>query len=165
MSNFLTDFTVNEAGNTLTVSRKFAANINLVWDAWTKAEILDQWWAPLPYKAKTKSQVFEPNGHWHYAMVGPNNDTHWGMMQYKEIAKPDFFSANDVFCDENGATNSNLPSTDFVIKFTIEGDITMVNMVSEYATKEALEEILAMGMKEGLSMALAQLDSILAAAN
>ena len=86
------------------------------------------------------------------------------MMQYKEITKPDFFSANDVFCNENGATNSNLPSTDFEIKFTVEGDTTMVNMVSVYATKEALEEILAMGMKEGLSMALAQLDGILAAA-
>jgi len=163
MSKFLTDFTVDEATNSLIVNREFAANQLQVWDAWTKPRILDQWWAPLPYKAKTKSQVFEPNGHWHYAMEGPNNDMHWGMMQYKEISKPDFFSANDVFCDENGATNSNLPSTDFEISFSEEGDTTMVNMVSVYATKEALDEILAMGMKEGLSMALAQLDGILAA--
>ena len=64
------DFVVNKENNTITVKREFAADRSLVWDAYTKPEILDQWWAPRPWKARTKTMDFRNGGHWHYAMVG-----------------------------------------------------------------------------------------------
>jgi len=160
-SNFVTDFTVETETNSLRIKREFAAGLSQVWDAWTKAEILDKWWAPVPYKAKTKSQVFEPNGHWLYEMAGPNGESHWGIMNYKEINLHDNFSAIDSFCDENVVPNPAFPSTDWKVTFTKSGGHTIVNIVSVYASKELIEQILQMGMKEGMTMALEQLDTLL----
>jgi uncharacterized protein YndB with AHSA1/START domain len=58
-SNLLFDFTINKKDNTVRVQREFMANLDLVWDAWTKPELLDQWWAPKPYQTKTKAMDFK----------------------------------------------------------------------------------------------------------
>ena len=68
-SNLLFDFTVDKAAKTVFIKREFAADLSLVWDAFTKAEILDQWNAPAPYTAKTKYMNFEVGGKRFYAMV------------------------------------------------------------------------------------------------
>jgi uncharacterized glyoxalase superfamily protein PhnB len=75
--NLLFDFSVNKDSNTINVKRQFAADLPLVWDAWTKPELLDQWWAPKPFRNKTKSMDFREGGAWHYAMISPENITHW----------------------------------------------------------------------------------------
>ncbi|MDZ4709826.1 MAG: SRPBCC domain-containing protein [Saprospiraceae bacterium] len=79
------DFTVIKENNTITVKRPFAAARTLVWDAYTKSEILDQWWAPKPWKARTKTMDFREGGHWHYAMVGPEGQEHWAWADFKDI--------------------------------------------------------------------------------
>jgi uncharacterized protein YndB with AHSA1/START domain len=66
------DFVVNKDNNNIKISREFAANISLVWDAYTKSDILDKWWAPKPWKARTKKMDFREGGSWLYAMVGPS---------------------------------------------------------------------------------------------
>src|ERR1700741_2070302 len=71
MNNLLFEFTVDKATKTVFVNREFAAPLSLVWDAFTKQEILDQWWAPKPWESKTKSMKFEVGGQRFYAMVGP----------------------------------------------------------------------------------------------
>ena len=76
-TNLAFDFSVNKETNTITVKREFAAELSLVWDAYTKSEILDQWWAPKPWKARTKTMEFREGGYWHYAMVGPAGEEHW----------------------------------------------------------------------------------------
>ena len=74
-ATLLFDFIVNKENNTINIEREFAAGLDLVWDAWTKPEILDQWWAPQPFRTKTKSMDFREGGSWHYAMIGPDNAT------------------------------------------------------------------------------------------
>ena len=78
------DFIIDKENNTITVSREFAAELPLVWDAYTKSEMLDQWWAPKPWKARTKSMDFREGGFWHYAMVGPNGEEHWAFINYQK---------------------------------------------------------------------------------
>jgi len=77
------DFTVDKAAKTVLITREFAAELSLVWDAFTKAEILDQWNAPAPYKAKTKYMNFEVNGKRFYAMVSPDGQENWIIQKVK----------------------------------------------------------------------------------
>ena len=86
------DFEVNKDNNTIVVKREFAANLELVWRAWTTAELLDQWWGPEPCKAETKSMDFREGGHWLYCMVIPPSLTgaetdqrNWGKQNFKKI--------------------------------------------------------------------------------
>jgi PhnB protein len=84
-NNLLFNFIINKENNTVNVEREFAANLDRVWDAWTKPEILDQWWAPKPYKAVTKSMDFREGGMWFYYMLSPENQKHWRKNNYQKI--------------------------------------------------------------------------------
>jgi uncharacterized protein YndB with AHSA1/START domain len=75
MNNLQFDFTVDKSTNTVLVIREFAAELPLVWDAFTKQEVLDQWWAPKPYLSKTKAMNFEVGGRRFYAMVSPEGNS------------------------------------------------------------------------------------------
>ena len=70
------DFTVDKTKNTINIKREFAADRVTVWDCYTKSEILDQWWMPMPWRSRTKSMDFREGGKWLYAAVGPNGEEH-----------------------------------------------------------------------------------------
>ena len=74
-TNLPFDFTVDKTTKTVFVNREFAADLSLVWDAFTKQEILDQWWAPKPWVSKTKFMNFEVGGRRFYAMVSPEGQS------------------------------------------------------------------------------------------
>ena len=77
MSNLLFDFTVDKSTKQVFINKEFAAELPLVWDAFAKQEILDQWWAPKPWASKTKFMNFEVGGRRFYAMVNPEGEEHW----------------------------------------------------------------------------------------
>ncbi|MEI6264362.1 MAG: SRPBCC domain-containing protein [Sphingobacteriia bacterium] len=162
MSNNLQfEFIVNKESNTVNVVREFSANIELVWDAWTKPEIIDQWWAPKPWRAQTKSMDFREGGFWLYAMVGPENEQHWGRQDYEKVVFKKIFSGTDAFCDDHGNINESLPKTLFQNEFSETNGKTIVSITSKYASLEMLEKIIEMGFKEGFTMALENLDHLL----
>lgn len=101
---------MNKENNTIHVQREFNANLPFVWDAWTKPELLDQWWAPKPYQTITKSMDFREGGYWHYSMKGPNADCHWCRADYEHIDPHVTFSGLDAFCDEDGKINTDFPA-------------------------------------------------------
>ena len=76
-NDLLFDFTVDKPAKTVYVTREFDAELSLVWDAFTKQELLDQWWAPKPWASKTKSMNFKVGGRRFYAMVSPEGEEHW----------------------------------------------------------------------------------------
>ena len=154
-------FTVENEGKTLVVERKFDAPVSRVWEAWTTQELLEQWWAPKPWKAVTKEFKFEEGGHWHYAMVSPEDEKHWGWMDYETIKKEEMFEGKDFFCDEDGNPNKELPSTDWLNEFEDNGETTTVTITSVYESAKDLDTVMEMGMKEGLTMALDQLELVL----
>ncbi|GAA0556944.1 SRPBCC family protein [Chitinophaga japonensis] len=164
----LFDFVVNKENNTIVVKREFAADLELVWKAWTTAELLDQWWAPAPCRAETKSMDFREGGYWLYCMIVPEegsseaNQVHWGRQDFEKIVLHKSFSGTDVFCDENGYASPELPKGRFENVFSQETDgKTLVVITSTHNSLEELEMVMEMGFKEGFTVSLENLDNLL----
>lgn len=155
------EFIVNKEDHSISVKRQFAAAVPLVWDAYTKSEILDQWWAPKPWKARTKTMDFREGGHWHYAMVGPEGQEHWAWADYKNIQVQQKFTGLDAFSDEEGNINTTLPQSVWEIRFIPKGELTLVEIHISYGDLAQLEASIQMGFKEGLAMAMEGLDDLL----
>lgn len=154
-----TKFTHN--GNVLIIERSFNAPLDLVWRAWTEAELLDQWWAPTPWKSVTKSMDFKEGGKRLYAMVGPEGEEHWCITTYNIISRHDHFTGDDAFTDKEGNINKDFPVAQFKNQFEKVSDNTKVVITTEYASEAHLKQIIEMGMKEGLTMAFENLDNVL----
>lgn len=155
------DFSVNKENNTITIKRAFVAELSLIWDAFTKSEIMDQWWAPKPWRARTKTMDFREGGHWHYAMVGPEGEEHWGMTHYKIIREQEYIMGLDGFADATGSINKELPQSSWEISFTNKGALTLVQYLIKYDDLDQLEATIQMGFKEGITMAMEGLDELL----
>ena len=80
------DFIVDKQAKTVSITKEFAAELSLVWDAYTKPELLDQWWAPKPWTSRTKVMDFKVGGRRFYAMVSPEGDERWAVQKYTSIA-------------------------------------------------------------------------------
>lgn len=143
------------------IVREFDAPLANVWRACTEKELLDQWWGPDPWRAETKSMDFKVGGYWLYAMVGPENEKHWGRMNYMAIDHHKSFDVEDCFCDENGVMNSVLPVSTGRNLFTETAGRTKLEMKFTYATEEDLKKIIEMGFEEGITMCLEQLVLVL----
>lgn len=154
-------FQVDMQTNRLTIRREFDAPKNLVWDCYTKSELLDQWFAPEPFSAKTKSMAFEEGGHWHFAMVDPDGNEHWVRFDYEKITPKDRYCAQDAFSDADGRINRDLPVSNWEVTFEDASPRTLVEIVSTYETPEALQQVIDMGMQQGMEATLAQLDELL----
>jgi len=159
----LFDFTVDKENNTINVQREFAANLELVWEAWTNPEILDQWWAPKPYRAETKSLDFRVGGTWLYAMVSPQNEKQWCKADYKEIESQKSLAWLDAFCDGNGNENKEKPRSLWSNIFTEKNGVTTVAITLQHDNLADIEVMIKMGFKEGFTMALENLDQYIEA--
>ena len=106
-NNLLFDFTVDKATKTVSITREFDAELSLVWDAFTKAEIIDQWIAPAPMVSKTKYQDFKVGGKRFYAMVSPTGEERWAIQEYTSITPKTNFKMHNAFAD--AAENPELP--------------------------------------------------------
>ena len=155
------DFLVDKVKNTLTVRREFLANRQLVWDAHTKSELLDQWFAPAPLTTKTQSMSFSEGGHWLYAMVEPNGTEYWGRMDYEKIQPIDYYAGLDAFCNNKGELNPELPRAKWDVTFTDLGDNTLVETIVTYNSLADIETVIKMGMEEGMTSTMERLDDLL----
>jgi len=160
----LFDFSINE-NNTIEVKREFSAELQRVWDAWTKAELLEKWWAPQPYRIETKSMDFTEGGNWHYAMVSPEGEKHWCKFHYCGIAEGVSFRGKDFFCDEQGNRNEELPKTTWCVVFNQVSGITCVTITLKFKSVNDLKTIIDMGFKEGFEMSLNNLEELLESEN
>lgn len=145
----------------ITITRNFNASPQAVWRAWTEAELLDQWWAPKPWKAQTKTLEFKVGGSWLYAMVGPNNEMHWARVDYLSIDPNKSFTATDSFCDENGVTNKDFPSMLWKNNFLPGESGTTVHVEITFSDLADLEKIIEMGFESGFTAALTNLEEYL----
>ncbi|MFD0941348.1 SRPBCC family protein [Pedobacter boryungensis] len=156
------DFTIDKQNNTINIKREFAADRSIVWDYYTKSELLDQWWMPSPWKSRTKSMDFREGGKWHYAAVGPNGEEHWSITSYLKIEPQHLFIANDAFGDADGNINPQMPQSKWTMNFSDMEKNTLVHGIMEFSDFAQLEQTIAMGFKDGLTMAMKNLDAILA---
>ncbi len=155
-------FTKDTTNKNITVVRSFNVALQQVWDAWTKSELLDQWWAPKPWKAITKSMDFREGGQWFYYMQGPEGERHYSYFNYKEIDPKNYYAGNDGFSDEEGNPSSEMPNMDWKVNFAGDVAATMVTIVISFDKEEDMKAILEMGFQEGFTMGLNNLDELLA---
>ena len=159
-NNLLFDFTLDKTAQTVYITREFAAGLDLVWDAFTKAEILDQWVAPAPFRSRTKHMNFEVGGRRFYAMVGPDGQEGWILQKYTSISPKTNFKLFNVFADKD--ENPQLPGSEWDYTFSEQGDITKVHISIYNESLARLERMIEMGFKEGFTMSLTNLDNLLA---
>ena len=100
MKNLQFDFLVNKETKKINVLREFAADLTTVWNCWTIAELLDQWWAPKPYSNQTIHMNFTEGNAWFYCMISPKEEKHYCTAKYKKIKTQENFSYRDAFCNE-----------------------------------------------------------------
>ena len=160
--HLITDFSIDKENKTIIVKKEYDADLQSVWDAYTKNAILDQWWAPKPWKARTKTMDFSEGGFWHYAMAGPEGEEHWAMEQYKTIEPLKRFTARDSFADAEGVINEQMPQSNWEVKFSEKDGRTLVETISTFDKAEDLEKTIEMGFEEGYKTAMKGLDELFA---
>lgn len=153
-------FSIDKENKTVNVRREFNASLSNVWSAWTEAAILDQWWAPAPYKSETTIMDFKEGGRRLYAMVGPEGEKRWSTFDYTSISPKTNFKHTTTFSDAEGNPNSEFGSSYWDITFSEYGDSTIVNIAISRDSLEELEKIVQMGFKEGFTAALEALEKI-----
>ncbi len=158
-SNLLFDFTVDKPAKTVFITREFNAELSLVWDAFTKPELLDQWVAPKPWASKTKYMNFEVGGKRFYAMVSPEGLERWSIQEYTSITPKTNFKMLNAFADQN--ENPELPGSEWEYNFSEQNGITKVIVTIYNESLERLERMIEMGFKEGFTMSLINLENVL----
>jgi len=158
-NNLQFDFTVDKATKTVLINREFAAELPLVWDAFTKPELLDQWVAPKPWSSKTKYMNFEVGGRRFYAMVSPEGLERWSIQEYTSITPKTNFKMHNAFADKD--ENPELPGSDWDYNFSEKDGITKVSISIYNESLERLERMIEMGFKEGFTMSVRNLENLL----
>ncbi|MEH6763038.1 MAG: SRPBCC domain-containing protein [Aequorivita antarctica] len=160
MNNLLFDFIVDKEAKTVFITREFAAEHSLVWDAFTKQEILDLWWAPKPWASKTKFMNFEVGGRRFYAMVSPEGQEHWSIQKYTSISPKTNFKLWNAFADKD--ENPELPGSEWDLNFSEQNGKTKVRITIYNESLARMEKMIEMGFKEGFTMTMNNLEKLLA---
>lgn len=161
MSNKQTTISKDAANKKLIVVREFDAPLEEVWKAWTEKDILDQWWAPKPWKAKTKAMDFREGGSWLYSMTGPDGTELYSRADFKTIVQNKSFIADDAFCDENGKVSYDFPGSHWKNEFSQTATGTKVEVEITFATEEDMKKLIEMGFEAGFTAAHGNLDEVL----
>ena len=159
-NDLLFDFTVDKAAKTVFITREFEAELALVWDAFTKAEILDQWVAPKPWTSRTKHMNFEVGGRRFYAMVSPEGQERWAIQKYTSISPKTNFKMFNAFADQD--ENPQLPGSDWDYTFSEQNGKTKVSITIFNESLERMEKMIEMGFTEGFKMSMSNLENLLA---
>lgn len=159
------DFIVNKEKKTIHITREFDADPELVWKAWTTAELLDQWCAPNPYRTETKTLDFREGGFWHYAIVNPEGGKHWSRYDYKKIEPQKSITELRAFSDEEGRVSPDFACTECTTVFSeipiAIGSKTRVTITEKYGSSEMFEKMATTSHKKGFSSHLKNLDNLL----
>ncbi len=158
-NDLLFDFAVDKAAKTVYITREFNAVQSLVWDAFTKAELLDQWGAPAPMRAKTRYMNFEVSGRRVYAMISPDGQERWAVQEFTSITPKTNFKMYNAFADKD--ENRELPGSEWDYNFKEQNGKTKVDIIIFNESFERLEKLLE-GFKPGFTMTLKNLEELLA---
>ena len=147
----------------MTLEAEFDASAERVWQLWEDPRQLERWWGPPTYPATVTSHDLRPGGRVEYHMTWPEGDQSKGYWEILEAEPPYRLVFNDGFANEDGTPNTDLPLNSARVAIEDIGDgHTRMSIQSIFPSTEAMEQVLAMGMEEGLKQAVGQIDAILA---
>lgn len=159
----VTDVQQDLENRTLTITADFAAPVKRIWQIYADPRQLERVWGPPTYPATMVDHDLRPGGRVTYLMTGPDGDKHAGYWEVTAVDEPRSFSFNDGFADLDFNPNLSLPASKNVYTFTEHDGGTRATFVSTYESAEALQQILDMGVIEGASLAINQIDELLVA--
>ena len=149
---------------TMTVTTELDATVERTWQLWADPRQLERWWGPPTYPATVVEHDLAPGARVRYFMTSPEGEKFYGMWDIVAVEPTQRIELVDSFADDSGAKNEALPSTRMTVTLAEKaGGGTVMTMHSQFASAEAMEQLLTMGMEEGLQEALGQIDGILAA--
>lgn len=158
--DLLFELTVDKTTKTVLITREFDAALSLVWDAFTKQEMLDQWWAPKPYESKTIKMDFKVGGRRFYAMVSAEGqEIGWHIQDYTSITPKTNFKYLSVFADKD--ENPFPPGSNWDLTFSEQHGITKVGIIIYNESLERMEKMIEMGFTEGFTATLNELANLL----
>ncbi|MDR3694675.1 SRPBCC domain-containing protein [Mucilaginibacter sp.] len=158
-SDLLFDFSVNKGNKTVYMTREFNADLELVWEAWTTAELLDKWWGPKPFVTKTKVMNFEVGGRRFFAMVSPEGQERWFVQKYTAISPKTNFKTYNTFADAD--ESRELPGSDWDYNFSEQNGKTKVSITIYNESLARMEKMIEMGAIKGCAAQFENLDELL----
>lgn len=148
---------------TMTLTAEFPTTPDRVWQLWADPRQLERWWGPPVYPATVTSHDLRVGGRVEYHMTGPTGDQPKGYWDVVEMDPPRRLTFRDGFANDDGSANTDLPGTESRITIeAIDAGRTRMSIQSIFPSAEAMEQLVAMGMEQGLTEAVGQIDSILA---
>jgi len=157
------DIRKDVAALTLTVTARFEAPVERVWQIFADPRQLERWWGPPTYPATVVDHELVPGGRVSYFMTGPEGDKHAGWWQVLSVEAPHSLEVEDGFADDSGQPNPDLPVTRMRTTLEADGSGTVLRTVSTFPSLAAMEQMVEMGMVEGIREAVSQIPAILAA--
>jgi uncharacterized protein YndB with AHSA1/START domain len=153
-----------DPGNlTMTLEAEFDASPERVWQLWADPRQLERWWGPPTYPATVTAHDLRPGGRVEYHMTGPEGDQPRGYWEVVEADAPNRIVIRDGFADADGRPNTDMPLMQMRATIvSIGGGRTRMSIETDFPDAAAMEQVLAMGMEEGLTLAVGQIDAILA---
>jgi len=147
---------------TMRMTAEFAATPERVWRLWSDPRQLERWWGPPTWPATFTSHELAPGAHSAYHMTGPTGDEAHGWWEIVAVDPPKSLAFRDGFADKDGTPNTGLPVTEATVTIEAIGSgKTRMTMSSRFPSREAMQQVLDMGMEEGLREAIGQIDAIL----
>jgi uncharacterized protein YndB with AHSA1/START domain len=150
---------------TMVVTAEFRSTVERVWQLWADPRQLERWWGPPTYPATVVEHDLVAGGVVRYFMTGPAGDKHHGWWHVVAADAPHTLEIQDGFADDSGAPDPDLPSTAMRMALAEEGGVTQMVITSTFSNRDAMEQLIAMGMEEGLLAAMSQMDAIIAVAS
>ncbi|AZM59364.1 MULTISPECIES: SRPBCC domain-containing protein [unclassified Streptomyces] len=147
---------------TLTLVADFGAPVERVWQLWADPRRLERWWGPPTYPATFEEHDLTPGGGVKYYMTGPDGEKFGGWWRVSSVTPPTALEFTDGFSDQEGKPNPEMPTTDVRMTLTEHEGGTRMELRSVFDSREQMEQLTKMGMVEGLTEAVGQIDALLA---
>lgn len=152
---------VEVGDRTLQIVRPFDFPRDLVFQAYSDQDAIKTWFGPEGWPVTESKMDFRPGGTWHFCMTGPDGEQAWSLVRYQEIEAPERIVYRDAFSDAEG--NTVPPESDVTVLFEERGpSASLLNISITFASNDERDQVIAMGMEEGMGMTLDQLEAYLA---
>jgi uncharacterized protein YndB with AHSA1/START domain len=153
----------NPEALTMTITAELDATVARSWQLWADPRQLERWWGPPTYPATVVDHELVTGGRVTYFMTGPEGDKSHGWWEVLAAEPPRRLELRDGFADDSGTPSDSMPTMTMVVTLTERGERgTRMTIETRFPSPEAMEQLMSMGMEDGVAAALGQIDTILA---
>jgi uncharacterized protein YndB with AHSA1/START domain len=149
-------------GLTVTLVADFDAPVERVWQLWADPRLLERWWGPPTHPATVEQHDLAPDGEVTYFMTAPDGEKYRGWWRVTSVDPPRSLAFTDGFADQDGRPVADMPTTTAQVQLTDHGGGTRMELRSAFGSREQMDQLMSMGMMEGLQQSVGQMDALLA---